>query len=121
MPSLHAEFRALFSGRISLTIYVVSSASELLALAGYYLMSRSLGSFYQPALIHAAEASLSQLLNLFLAFVLLRGCGLGRHSAVGSMRAKLLSFVLVTAGADSLRFLKSLLWIPSDSFSDLFG
>ena len=98
VPSLNTELRGLFSGRVTATIYAVSSASELLALAGYYLMSRALGSFYQPALVHAAEASLSQLLNLFLAFVLLRGFGIGRDSAVGSMPAKVLSFVLVTAG-----------------------
>lgn len=98
VPSLHREFRQLFDGRISRTTFVVSGFSEVLALAGYYFMSRALGGFYQPAIVHAAEASLSQLLNLSLAFVLLRGCGVGRPSAVGSMRAKLLSFVLVTLG-----------------------
>mgnify|MGYP006108567793 CR=1 FL=1 len=48
--------------------------------------------------MHAAEASLSQLLNLLIAFFLLRGFGIGRVSAVGSMTAKLVSFVMVTLG-----------------------
>ena len=48
--------------------------------------------------MHAAEASLSQLLNLMLAFVLLRVFGVGRTSAVGSMPAKLASFIMVTIG-----------------------
>ena len=48
--------------------------------------------------MHAAEASLSQLLNLLIAFLLLRGFGIGRVSAVGSMTAKLISFVMVTLG-----------------------
>ena len=98
VPSLNREFRALFSGTIRRSIFAVSSASELLALFGYFLMSRALGLFYQPALVHAAEASLSQLFNLFLAFLLLRAFGVGRESAVGSPKAKVCSFVLVTAG-----------------------
>ena len=48
--------------------------------------------------MHAAEASLSQLLNLMLAYVLLRGCGVGRSSAVAAMRIKFVSFVMVTLG-----------------------
>ena len=98
VPRLKGEFVAMFDGRISRLIFIVSGASELLALLGYFLMSRALSRFHQPALVHAAEASLSQLLNLLLAFLLLRGCAIGRQSAVTSMRAKLLSFVLVTAG-----------------------
>lgn len=98
VPSLRREFAGLFSGRIPPHIFATSVGSELLAVSGYYLMSRALGLFYQPAIVHAAEASLSQLLNLSLAYALLRACGIGRPSAVGSMRAKLLSFVLVTAG-----------------------
>jgi hypothetical protein len=98
VPSLNRELRQLFAGRVRAIVFVCSSVSEILSLNGYYLMSRALGLFYQPALVHAAEASLSQLLNLLLAYGLLHGCGIGRNSAVGSMRAKLLSFVLVTVG-----------------------
>ena len=68
------------------------------------VMCAALGLFYQPALVHAAEASLSQILNLGLAYVLLTTCRVGRISAVGSMRAKLLSFVLVTAGLVACTF-----------------
>lgn len=49
-------------------------------------------------MVHAAEASLSQLLNLMLAFLLLKCFGIGRESAVGSMPAKIASFVLITIG-----------------------
>lgn len=52
----------------------------------------------QAGIVHAAEASLSQLLNLILAYLLLRGCGIGRSSAVSSMRIKFVSFVMVTLG-----------------------
>ena len=48
--------------------------------------------------MHAAEASLSQLINLCFAYLLLRGCGIGRSSAVSSMGIKLVSFVMVTIG-----------------------
>ena len=52
----------------------------------------------QAGIVHAAEASLSQLMNLLLAFLLLKCFGIGRASAVGSMSAKLISFVMVTVG-----------------------
>ena len=48
--------------------------------------------------MHAAEASLSQLLNLLLAYVLYKCFHIGRPSAVGSMAAKAASFVMVTIG-----------------------
>lgn len=48
--------------------------------------------------MHAAEASLSQLFNLAIAYLLLKLLRFGRSSAVGGMRSKLASFVLVTAG-----------------------
>ena len=52
----------------------------------------------QAGIVHAAEASSSQLLNLLLACVLFKCFGIGRASAVGSMPAKAASFVLVTMG-----------------------
>ena len=54
-----------------------------LAVLGFYLASLAYGLFYQAGVVHAAEASLSQLFNLMLAFLLLKGCGIGRHSSVG--------------------------------------
>ena len=77
---------------------MLSCCSEGLALTGYYLVSIAFGLFFQPAIVHAAEASLSQLLNLLLAFALFRCLRVGRSSAVGFMRAKILSFVMVTLG-----------------------
>jgi len=65
---------------------------------GFYLASIAYGLFYQAGIVHAAEASLSQLINLCLAYVFLRCFGIGRSSAVSSMGIKLVSFVMVTIG-----------------------
>ena len=54
--------------------------------------------FYQAGIVHAAEASMSQLLNLMLAYLLLKCFGIGRHSAASSMNAKIVSFFMVTIG-----------------------
>ena len=59
---------------------------------------RLAGLFYQAGIVHAAEASMSQLLNLMLAYLLLRCFGIGRHSAASSMNAKIVSFFMVTIG-----------------------
>lgn len=77
---------------------MLSAISEALTIIGFYLASIAYGLFYQAGVVHAAEASLSQLLNLAIAYVLLRGFGIGRASAVGGMRVKLVSFVMVTIG-----------------------
>ena len=98
IPSLRRELGRLLSGRVAAKYVVLSCCSEGLALTGYYLVSIAFGLFFQPAIVHAAEASLSQLLNLLLAFALLRFFGIGRSSAVGFMRAKMLSFVMVSIG-----------------------
>ena len=95
---LRSELLELLSGRVRAKLFGLSILSELLALGGYYLVSLSLANFYQPAIVHAAEASLSQCLNLLLAFALLHGCGIGRQSAVGSMGAKMVSLAMVTVG-----------------------
>ena len=76
----------------------LSGLSEGLTIVGFYLASIAYGLFYQAGIVHAAEASLSQLLNLAIAFILLKGFGVGRSSAVGSMSAKVVSFVMVTIG-----------------------
>jgi len=97
-PRLWAELRGLFEGAIALKYITLSALSEGLTVVGFYLASIAYGLFYQAGVVHAAEASLSQLFNLFLAFVLLNVFGVGRQSSVGSMPAKLASFVLVTIG-----------------------
>mmetsp|Transcript_9022 Transcript_9022/g.21239 ORF Transcript_9022/g.21239 Transcript_9022/m.21239 type:complete len:149 (-) Transcript_9022:16-462(-) len=76
----------------------LSAISEGLTILGFYLASIAYGLFSQAAIVHAAEASLSQLLNLLIAYLLLRGFGIGRPSAIGSMTAKFVSFVMVTLG-----------------------
>ena len=95
---LNAELRELLSGRIPSKYVALSAVSEGLTIVGFYLASIAYGLFYQAGIVHAAEASLSQLLNLLIAYVLLKGFNIGRSSAVGSMTAKLVSFVMVTIG-----------------------
>ena len=97
-PSLNAELRDLLSGRINKKYIALSGLSEGLTIVGFYLASIAYGLFYQAGIVHAAEASLSQLFNLMLAYLLLRGFGIGRSSAVSSMSIKLASFVMVTIG-----------------------
>lgn len=97
-PTLWAELRDLVSGKIDNKYIALSGISEGLTIVGFYLASIAYGLFYQAGIVHAAEASLSQLLNLALAYILLRGFGIGRSSAVSSMRIKFLSFIMVTIG-----------------------
>jgi len=97
-PSLKMELRDLCRGRVPNKYIALSGVSEGLTIVGFYLASIAYGLFYQAGIVHAAEASLSQLLNLAIAFILLRGFGIGRNSAVGSMSTKMVSFVMVTIG-----------------------
>lgn len=97
-PTLYAELRDLLSGKIDRKYVALSAISEGLTIVGFYLASIAYGLFYQAGIVHAAEASLSQLLNLALAYILLRGFGIGRSSAVSSMKIKFISFVMVTIG-----------------------
>lgn len=76
----------------------LSGISEGLTILGFYLASIAYGLFYQAGIVHAAEASISQLLNLAIAYILFKGFGIGRDSAVGSMTAKVVSFIMVTIG-----------------------
>ena len=97
-PTLWAELRDLLSGKIDRKYVALSGISEGLTIIGFYLASIAYGLFYQAGIVHAAEASLSQLLNLSIAYILFRGFGIGRSSAVDSMRIKFISFVMVTIG-----------------------
>mmetsp|Transcript_85709 Transcript_85709/g.171183 ORF Transcript_85709/g.171183 Transcript_85709/m.171183 type:complete len:251 (-) Transcript_85709:160-912(-) len=97
-PTLYAELLDLFSGRIGTKFVFLSAISEGLTIVGFYLASIAYGLFYQAGIVHAAEASLSQLINLCFAYILLRGFGIGRSSAVSSMGIKVVSFVMVTIG-----------------------
>ena len=97
-PSLSQELRELLSGQIESKYVALSAISEGLTIVGFYLASIAYGLFYQAGIVHAAEASLSQLLNLMLAYLLLKCFGMGRTSAVSGMRIKFISFVMVTIG-----------------------
>ena len=127
-PRLNEQLSALFSGAVASKYVILSAISEGLTILGFYLASiaygaraaraaapaaarpprplplptapapRLAGLFYQAGIVHAAEASMSQLLNLMLAYLLLRCFGIGRHSAASSMNAKIVSFFMVTIG-----------------------
>jgi len=96
--SLYAELLDMFSGRVAHKYVYLSVISEGLTIVGFYLASIAYGLFYQAGIVHAAEASLSQLFNLLIAFLMLRVFNIGRSSAVSSMSIKLVSFVMVTIG-----------------------
>ena len=66
--NLYGELRDLLSGVIEQKYVFLSAISEGLTIVGFYLASIAYGLFYQAGIVHAAEASLSQLLNLMLAY-----------------------------------------------------
>ena len=72
VPTLKQELKELLSGRIENKYIYLSALSEGLTIVGFYLASIAYGLFYQAGIVHAAEASMSQLLNLFIAYVLLK-------------------------------------------------
>ena len=64
VPSLRRDFVSLCTGSVRARYLALSCMSEALSLGGYYLCALSYGMFHQAAVVHTAEASLSQLLNL---------------------------------------------------------
>mmetsp|Transcript_3245 Transcript_3245/g.9364 ORF Transcript_3245/g.9364 Transcript_3245/m.9364 type:complete len:462 (+) Transcript_3245:97-1482(+) len=95
---LFAQLQALLLGTVPLRFILLSLLSEGLTILGFYLASIAYSLFYQAAIVHAAEASMSQLLNLLVAFCLQHLCSIGRESAAKGVKTKLVSFVLVTGG-----------------------
>lgn len=92
------QVRALLRGTVPAHLIRLSLLSEALTVMGYYLASIAYSLFYQAAVVHTAEASMSQLLNLMVAYVLHNGFAIGRASAASGLQAKLISFGLVTLG-----------------------
>lgn len=75
-----------------------ASTAQLLTLAGFYMSQYAYLWYYQASIVHAAEASLSQGLNLFFAIIAFKLFGLGRASAVENLGIKALSCVVVSIG-----------------------
>lgn len=95
---LTAQLHALLVGAVPARLLALSLVSEGLTILGYYLASIAYSLFYQAAVVHTAEASMSQLLNLMIAYALHHLFSVGRASAASGLRTKLLSFALVTVG-----------------------
>lgn len=95
---LTAQLHALLLGTVPARLIALSLVSEGLTILGYYLASIAYSLFYQAAVVHTAEASMSQLLNLMIAYALHHVFSIGRASAASGLRTKLVSFALVTIG-----------------------
>ena len=95
---LSAQLQALLLGTVPARLIALSLVSEALTILGYYLASIAYSLFYQAAVVHTAEASMSQLLNLMIAYALHHAFAIGRASAASGLRTKLVSFALVTVG-----------------------
>ncbi|KAJ1617036.1 hypothetical protein T492DRAFT_917982 [Pavlovales sp. CCMP2436] len=95
---LTAQLHALLLGTVPSKLLALSLVSETLTIVGYYLASIAYSLFYQAAVVHTAEASMSQLLNLMIAYALHHIFAIGRASAASGVRTKLVSFALVTIG-----------------------
>ncbi|GBG24179.1 Hypothetical Protein FCC1311_003972 [Hondaea fermentalgiana] len=96
VPSLRQRFIDLQN--IPRKIIFFSGFGQLLTLFGYYLSQFAYSWYYQASIVHAAEASLSQGLNLLFALGALKLLGVGRESAVSNLRIKILSCLIVSVG-----------------------
>eukprot|EP00744_Colponema_vietnamica_P011971 GILI01016816.1.p1 GENE.GILI01016816.1~~GILI01016816.1.p1 ORF type:complete len:387 (+),score=65.36 GILI01016816.1:96-1256(+) len=96
VPSLRLQLIRL---RLVSTRYIFLSCSgEMLALLGFFLSSYAYKWYYQVYVVHAAESSLNQLVNLWLALLIKRVFGLGRSSSISHLTSKVVSFFLVAGG-----------------------
>lgn len=78
-------------------VYVsISLLGECLSVAGALIMMFSYATFYEPAVINAAEGGVQQLLNLSFALSLQYFCNLGRK--IEHTKTKLVSFLFVSTG-----------------------
>lgn len=96
-PRLKAKMNAL-QYNIPLKVLIWSSIGQLLTMLGYYVSAFAYAWYYQASIVHAAETSLQQALNLGFAYVLRRVFNLGRASAIKGMRYKVVSCITVTVG-----------------------
>lgn len=99
---LRNEYYKLF--QISTRIIILSGFGQCLTLFGYYASQFGYSWFYQPSVVHAAEASLAQAFNLLLAFVAKKWFDLGRESAISDMLFKVLSVIVVTVGLSLIAY-----------------
>lgn len=98
VPYLRRQLYNLLTGQVRTRYIALSVLSEGLTIVGFYLASIAYGLFYQPSVVHAAEAAMSQVFNLLLAFLLVRVFGIGRSSAAEHFKLKFISFLLVSIG-----------------------
>lgn len=96
VPNLRQRFIDLQN--IPRRVIFFSSLGQVLTLFGYYLSQFAYSWYYQASIVHAAEASLSQGLNLLFALGALKIFGVGRESAISNLRVKVLSCVIVSLG-----------------------
>eukprot|EP00743_Colponemidia_sp_Colp-15_P009326 GILK01010194.1.p1 GENE.GILK01010194.1~~GILK01010194.1.p1 ORF type:complete len:383 (-),score=38.65 GILK01010194.1:98-1246(-) len=95
-PFLRAEFLRLKS--VDKKFILISFFGECLALSGYFLSSFAYQMYYQVALVHAAESSMIQFLNLLIAYTAKRFFNVGRESALADLRVKFFSFIFIASG-----------------------
>eukprot|EP00514_Thraustochytrium_sp_LLF1b_P008952 CAMPEP_0184548608 /NCGR_PEP_ID=MMETSP0199_2-20130426/6294_1 /TAXON_ID=1112570 /ORGANISM="Thraustochytrium sp., Strain LLF1b" /LENGTH=496 /DNA_ID=CAMNT_0026943229 /DNA_START=105 /DNA_END=1595 /DNA_ORIENTATION=+ len=84
--------------KIPVKVLVLSSFGQALTMLGYFTSQFAYSWFYQASIVHAAEASLSQAVNLLLAVIAFKVFALGRASAVDNLKIKLVSSVVVSFG-----------------------
>lgn len=79
-------------------ILLLSSIGQIFTLAGYFFSQYGYSLYYQASIVHAAESSLSQAMNLIFAVIAYKFLGLGRDSAVSNLKVKILSCIVVSIG-----------------------
>jgi len=105
IPTLRQKFIDL--ARVPRKIVILSAAGQALTLFGYYLSQFAYSWYYQASIVHAAESSLSQGINLVFAVVGLKLLGIGRESAVSNLKIKIISCVVVSIGLFMLTLTES--------------
>ncbi len=78
-------------------VIILSALGQLLTLVGYFFSQYAYALYYQASIVHAAETSGEQALNLLFA-VVAQQLGFGRESATDNLRIKMLSCVVVSVG-----------------------
>eukprot|EP00048_Salpingoeca_helianthica_P018063 m.240504 g.240504 ORF g.240504 m.240504 type:complete len:377 (-) comp23432_c0_seq1:23-1153(-) len=95
VPSMRRSAQALIASPSLHRTAMVKAVGDGLSIAGLVVAAVPYGSFYEPAVINAAEGGLQQTNNLILAVLLFR-CGFGRP--VAYLRTKIISAGIVIVG-----------------------
>lgn len=97
IPRLNNKLATLLY-KISTKTLIFSALSQVLTLVAFYFSAFAYAWFYQASIVHAAESSLEQALNLILAYILKKTFDVGRESAITGMKQKILSCFIVSIG-----------------------